>query len=93
MSSRYHGSLIAAWQGSCAAVIVRSEKLDGAGRTSAFLYVRSIETADDLEILARAAVRVERSRLLVLHDRANATGDAFFAWLGVATGVRAAGAI
>jgi polysaccharide pyruvyl transferase WcaK-like protein len=82
VSSRYHGALIAAWHACRLGVIARTEKLDGVVADLDVPYMRRIAKADELEALARQAVPVERARLTVLRDRANAMCEAFFAWLG-----------
>jgi len=92
LSSRYHGSLIAAWRGSRVGIIARNEKLDGAVADLGVPFVRRIETAGDLEALAQDAVPVAPARLRSLRDRASAMCDSFFAWLGAEPRVHAAGA-
>jgi polysaccharide pyruvyl transferase WcaK-like protein len=84
VSSRYHGSLIAAWHGCRLSVIARSEKLLGIVADLAVPYLRRISKGHELETLLREAVPVERVRLEVLRDRANAMCEEFFVWLGAA---------
>lgn len=82
LSSRYHGSLIAAWHGCRLGVIARSEKLAGIVADFDVPFVERVSEARDLEGLSRDAVAVDTARLEALRDRGRAMCQSFFAWLG-----------
>jgi hypothetical protein len=80
VSSRYHGTLVAAWHGARVAVVARSGKLVGAADD---LDLPSLERVPDVGALAGLVERahpVNRARLQALHERALAMCGAFVAW-------------
>jgi len=81
ISTRYHGTLVAAWQGSRVAVIARSAKLRGIAEDLDLPWIDAVASADDLQILIQRARLVSHERLGRLRERAVAMCDAFFAWL------------
>jgi hypothetical protein len=81
ISTRYHGTLVAVWQGSRVAVIARSAKLRGIAEDLDLPWTDAIASADDLQTLIQRARVVPHERLGRLRERAVAMCDAFFAWL------------
>jgi hypothetical protein len=80
VSSRYHGTLVAAWHGARVAVIARSGKLAGA---AAELHLPTLDCVPDaraLDGLIERAHAVDPARLQALHERALAMCEAFVAW-------------
>lgn len=83
LSSRYHGALIAAWQGCRLGVIARSEKLAGIVSELDVPSVERVPDSQQLEALIRQAAAVDAARLRALRDRATAMCRSFLSsWLG-----------
>jgi uncharacterized protein (TIGR03032 family) len=81
LSSRYHGSLVAAWHGCRVGVIARSGKLSALAADLDLPSVAHIRDPEDLQALERNARPVESARLQSLRKRAETMCDQFFAWL------------
>ncbi|MGD1067917.1 MAG: polysaccharide pyruvyl transferase family protein, partial [Vulcanimicrobiaceae bacterium] len=79
VSSRYHGTLVAAWHGARVAVVARSGKLLGAADDLDLPSAERVTDAGTLERLIDEAHPVDVSRLRALHERALAMCKAFFA--------------
>jgi polysaccharide pyruvyl transferase WcaK-like protein len=81
VSTRYHGTLVAAWQGSRVAVIARSAKLRGIAEDLDLPWTEHIATAADLRTLIERARPARPERLNRQSARAATMCDEFFTWL------------
>jgi len=78
VSSRYHGTLLAAWHGSRVLVIARSDKLRGIANELNLPTVDAFASCDEIETAVAGAVPVPLASLHSLQSRAQAMCDAFF---------------
>lgn len=81
ISTRYHGTLVAAWQGSRVAVVAESTKAQGIAQDLDLPWTDTIATSGDLRTLIERARVVSRDRLRRQYEKAVVMCDAFFAWL------------
>jgi polysaccharide pyruvyl transferase WcaK-like protein len=78
VTSRYHGALVAAWQGSRIVVVARSEKLRGIADEFDVLCVPDFTSPADIADAMSNSRAVPRERLLESRARAAAMCEAFF---------------
>ena len=78
ITSRYHATLLAAWQGSRVFVIARSDKLLGIALEFGLPYASAVLSQAMLDRAVTNAVAVPRDTLRTSRARANAMCEAFF---------------
>jgi polysaccharide pyruvyl transferase WcaK-like protein len=81
ITSRYHATLIAAWQGSRTFVIARSDKLRGIALEFGLPCAGAVLSQATLASAVTSAVAVPRERLRAARARANAMCEEFFSAL------------
>jgi hypothetical protein len=87
VSSRYHGTLLAAWHGCRVAVVERSGKLKALA-SDLRLPLRPRIAHGDLTALAAQAAKADPALLATLADRSRAMCAEFFEWLGLSSVAR-----